>query len=208
VPQAEAIHRNLKKVYPHQALFPGSFEGKGVISRYPIRSAEQLYLYPSRPDLNVVIDMDGVRLGMVVAHPPPPQFGLRGFFFDLHAKTQISALIQKTIASPPAVLLGDFNTWEKTLTYAELLQSGLKDAFRKVGAGAGYTLPLRLGSWKRLQGINWIFRWMPLRPFLRVDYIWHTNAITALAAWLGEDAGSDHLPVLARLAIDVDSDLL
>jgi len=49
---------------------------------------------------------------------------------------------------------------------------------------------------------------MPMLPFLRVDYIWSTPDLTALAAWLGEDAGSDHLPVLARLAIDVDSDLL
>jgi vancomycin resistance protein VanJ len=34
----------------------------------------------------------------------------------------------------------------------------------------------------------------------RVDYIWHTPDLVALEAWVGADAGSDHLPVLARLA--------
>ncbi len=206
--QAEAISRKLDKVYPYQALFPGGFEGKGILSRFPIRSVEQLYLYSSRPDLKAVIEIDGVSLGMVVAHPPPPRLRIRGFHFDSQAKTQISTLIQKTLASPPAVLLGDLNTWEGTETYAELLGSGLKDAFRNAEVKAGYTLPVRLGPWKRLQAINRIFRRMPMMPFLRVDYIWYTQDLTALAAWLGEDAGSDHLPVLARLAIGGESELL
>lgn len=202
--QAEAISRTLDRFYPHQALFPGGFEGKGIISRYPICSVEQLFYYPSRPDLKGVIDINGALLGIVVAHPPPPQIRIRGIRFDPHAKAQISALIEKTIASSPTVLLGDLNTWQGTKTYSEFLGSGLKDAFRNVGEGAGYTLPLRMGQWKRLRGVNQILKRMPLVPLVRVDYIWYTKALTALGAWLGEDAGSDHLPVLARLAIDVD----
>ncbi|RPI83666.1 MAG: hypothetical protein EHM41_15380 [Chloroflexi bacterium] len=204
--QADAIRYKLNKVYPHQALFPGSFtvsfEGKGILSRYPIHSVEQLHLYPSRPDLKGIVEIDGLSLGVVVAHPPPPRPRIFGISFDPQTKTQISTLIKKAIASPAAVLLGDLNTSERTETYTELLEAGLKDAFRSAGVGAGHTLPVRLGPWRRFQVIHRMIRWMPLLPFIRVDYIWYTNALTALAAWLGEDAGSDHLPVLARLAFD------
>jgi endonuclease/exonuclease/phosphatase (EEP) superfamily protein YafD len=202
--QAQAINRDLRSLYPHQALFPGGFEGQGVISHYPICSVEQLHLYPSRPDLNCVVQIDGVSLGVVVAHPPPPRFRFLGVQFDSQARTQITTLISKAVARPPSVLLGDLNTYEGTDTYAELLAAGLKDAFRSAGNGAGHTLPVRLGLWKRLQRINRMIRWIPMLPFIRVDYIWYTDPLTPIAAWVGADAGSDHLPVLARLVIDVN----
>jgi vancomycin resistance protein VanJ len=34
----------------------------------------------------------------------------------------------------------------------------------------------------------------------RYDYIWHTAELQALDASVGSDGGSDHLPVVARLA--------
>ena len=46
---------------------------------------------------------------------------------------------------------------------------------------------------------------MRLPPVLRVDYIWHTAELTTLAAWVGGNAGSDHLPVLARMKLHGDS---
>jgi endonuclease/exonuclease/phosphatase family metal-dependent hydrolase len=42
---------------------------------------------------------------------------------------------------------------------------------------------------------------LPLRPVARVDYIFYTRGLHATAAWLGDDGGSDHLPVLARLEL-------
>jgi endonuclease/exonuclease/phosphatase (EEP) superfamily protein YafD len=33
----------------------------------------------------------------------------------------------------------------------------------------------------------------------RIDYIWYTGDFRAARAWVGPDAGSDHLPVLAKL---------
>ena len=203
--QAQAICQDLSSLYPYQALFPGGFEGQGVISRYPICSVEQLHLYPSRPDLYCVVLINGISLGVIVAHPPPPHLRILGIQFDSQTKTQISALIKKAVASPPAVLLGDLNTREWTDTYADILAAGLKDAYRSAGDGAGHTLPVRLGLWKRLQSINRMMRWIPLLPMIRVDYIWYTDSLTAITAWVGADAGSDHLPVLARLVIDGNS---
>jgi endonuclease/exonuclease/phosphatase (EEP) superfamily protein YafD len=33
----------------------------------------------------------------------------------------------------------------------------------------------------------------------RIDYVWHTDGLLALAAEVGAAGGSDHLPVLVRL---------
>ena len=52
-----------------------------------------------------------------------------------------------------------------------------------------------------IQWLNKLLRWIPLVPVARVDYIWYTNSIKSLACWVGEDAGSDHLPVLAKMEI-------
>jgi endonuclease/exonuclease/phosphatase (EEP) superfamily protein YafD len=46
-----------------------------------------------------------------------------------------------------------------------------------------------------------LISWLPLLPMLRVDYIWHTESLRALQAWVGADAGSDHLPVLAKFSM-------
>jgi vancomycin resistance protein VanJ len=200
--QAEAIHQELDKLYPHQAIFPGGFEGQGIISRFPLRSVEQLHLYPSRPDLTCVVGMDGVSLGVVVAHPPPPRLHMRGIQFDTQTKSQISALVKAAVDHPTAVLMGDLNFCEWEKTYAELEEAGLIDAFRSAGDSVGYTLPVRLGLWKRLKWVNRLLRWIPLWPVIRIDYIWHTGTLTTVAAWVGGDAGSDHLPVLARLVVD------
>jgi endonuclease/exonuclease/phosphatase (EEP) superfamily protein YafD len=43
-------------------------------------------------------------------------------------------------------------------------------------------------------------------PLLRVDYIWYTEPIHCLNSWVGEDTGSDHLPVLATLGMDLLAD--
>jgi len=204
VRQAEAIREELARDYTHQALYPGGFEGQGILSRYPLRSIEQLHLYPSRPDLKGTVYIQEIPLTVIVAHPPPPHFRFPGFQFDPQARAQISTLIETALACSPAILLGDLNAWETTQTYADLIAAGLKDAFQHGGDGRGHTLPVRLGPWKRWKRINRLLRWIPMLPFLRVDYIWHTEALTTTAAWVGKDAGSDHLPVLARLEIEVE----
>ena len=54
----------------------------------------------------------------------------------------------------------------------------------------------RVGQTPRFQhGLHRV----PLTPVARVDYIWCTPEIRVEAAWVGADAGSDHLPVFARL---------
>jgi vancomycin resistance protein VanJ len=199
--QAEAIARELSKIYPYQVLFPSGFAGKGLLSRYPVLESEQLWLYPSRPDLRVDVDVDGVRLSVLVAHPPPPRLERSGVRFDAATLHQLDALARVAGKCAPAVLLGDMNMTRRNAVYARFVKSGLADAFAVAGAGRGWTLPRRLGHGARF---NHGLHGLPLRPVARVDYIWYTSALQAEAAWVGPDAGSDHLPVLARLALSRD----
>ena len=103
-------------------------------------------------------------------------------------------------ADPPAVLLGDLNLTARHPVYARLRGAGLRDAFRDAGRGRGATLPMRPGHSGRLRR-GWRGPRPGPVPLLRVDYVWHTPDLGALDCWVGPDAGSDHLPVLARLAL-------
>jgi vancomycin resistance protein VanJ len=196
--QAEAIARELSDVYPYQVLSPTGFSGKGLLSRYPVVASEQLSLHPARPDLRASVDVQGARLSFLVAHPPPPRLHRAGIGFDPAALHQLEALAGLTVQHAPAVLLGDLNMTRRNPVYARFAAVGLADAFAVAGAGRGWTLPRRLGQASRFDhGLHGL----PLRPVARVDYIWYTPGLHAEAAWVGPDGGSDHLPVLARLAL-------
>ncbi|MEJ7839864.1 MAG: hypothetical protein WKF81_13710 [Thermomicrobiales bacterium] len=82
--------------------------------------------------------------------------------------------------------------------YRWLTSLGLIDSYRLVGSGAGRTFPQRLCL---NRSVNNRLTWIRLRPLARLDYIWHTPELRSIEAWIGEDAGSDHLPVLARLLL-------
>jgi endonuclease/exonuclease/phosphatase (EEP) superfamily protein YafD len=159
---------------------------------------EQLSLYPARPDLRVVVEFGGVPLSVVVAHPPPPRLiGIR-VGFDPAALAQLDALASIALERGPGILLGDFNMTRRHPVYARFIAAGLIDAFAVAGTGRGWTLPRRLGHAKRFKHH---LHGLPLVPVARVDYVWFTRHLQAEAAWVGGDAGSDHLPVLARLAL-------
>ncbi len=200
--QAEALQAALRDIYPYQVVFPGGFAGKAVFSRYPVLNAQQLQLSTVRPDLMASVKLGNRTLTLIVAHPPPPLLSWRGFYFDPQTWGQIQALARLARENRPAVLLGDFNLVDQSSEYAYLRAAGLQDAFAASRGKPGYTLPKRIGPWKRLIWLNRMLRWLPLPPVARVDYIFHTSEISSLDARVGEDLGSDHLPVLAKLRLN------
>src|SRR5579871_3973615 len=109
----------------------------------------------------------------------------------------LERLAALAVERPPSLLLGDFNMTRRSRVYADYRALGLMDAFAEVGVGRGWTLPRRIGNAHIKHGLHRV----PLRPVARVDYIWYTRGLQAEAAWVGSDAGSDHLPVLARLSL-------
>ena len=200
--QAAALINELQDDFPHQVMYPGGFAGKAVLSKFPIIDSAQLHLSTVRPDLQSRIDIEGTEINFIVAHPPPPRPHWRGLKFDRQTWQQINSLANLAVDNPPAILLGDFNLADWWGEYAFMLSMGLKDAFNECGMERGHTLPKRIGPWKRLLALNRLLSSLPLQPMLRVDYIWLTDPLQCHRAWVGQDTGSDHLPVLATVELE------
>ena len=181
--QADALGEAVADLYPYQVLWPAGIPGKGLLSKFPITHAEQVEIHPRRPDLVTSLSVAGETLKVIVAHPPPPRYHPRqGIIYTEHGGKQFAHLIAIASSGNPTVLLGDFNMREKNRAYSQLVDAGLTDGFRHVGA-QGFTFPTRRGR-------------VRLRPILRLDYIWHSRHLTAIDARIGGDAGSDLLPLL------------
>jgi vancomycin resistance protein VanJ len=185
-PQANALRESLIERYPYQILYGEGIRGKGILSRYPILHSERLLFYPRRPDLLARLDVEGQTLCVIVAHPPPPRLQRRGLYFTRRTVRQLIRLAHLAVTDEPTVLMGDFNMSARHSHYGALIRSGLVDAFREAGQGTGYTIPRRAGQ-------------IYMIPIARIDYIFHSKHLKADRAWIGPDAGSDHLPVLAQL---------
>lgn len=80
----------------------------------------------------------------------------------------------------PHLVVGDFNTAPESRNFREAW-GGWQNAFSKAGRGFGGT---RLNGWIRV----------------RIDHILANDDWRILEARVGEDVGSDHLPVMARVA--------
>lgn len=194
--QGAAIAELLAGDYPHQALHPTGIPGKGLLSRFPLTQCELREWHPGRPDLQAVIAAPAGDLTVIVAHPPPPRFGPNRARQSALTNEQIARIAAVATGGQPAVLLTDFNRVGWQAAYRQLRGAGLIDAFGAAGRGLGFTLPTRVS--------HLAYRGHPLGevslpPLLRVDYVWHTAHFRTLQSWIGGNAGSDHLPVLAEL---------
>lgn len=194
--QGAAIADLLGEAYPHQVLHPTGIPGKGIISRFGLHETRMLDLHPGRPDLQAVVDAPDGEMTVIVAHPPPPRFGRNRMQQTALTNEQISNIVAATLSGNPAVLLTDFNRTGWQAAYRQLRASGLIDAFGTAGRGLGLTLPTRLAN---LAYRGHPLGEIPIPPLLRVDYVWHTAHFRAVDSWIGPNAGSDHLPVLAEL---------
>lgn len=195
--QGEAIAELLRDAYPYQVLHPSGIPGKGILSRYPVVESALLDAHPGRPDLQARIAAPDGELTVIVAHPPPPRLGRTRAISTALTNEQIARITAAATAGHPTILLTDFNRVGWQAAYRQLRDSGLIDAFGAAGRGPGFTLPTRLSH---LAYRGHPLGGMPLPPLLRVDYVWHTAHFRTLHAWIGDHAGSDHLPVLAELA--------
>jgi endonuclease/exonuclease/phosphatase (EEP) superfamily protein YafD len=196
---AAALAVDLKDAYPYQVLHGLGIPGKGLLSRYPILTSDLLEFNPGRPDLRAVVDLGGTTVTVIVAHPPPPRLTRTGLGQRPGTAGQVEGLLATVAATEgPLLLLGDFNVTTMHDLYRRLERADLTDVFRAVGRGFGFTSPAVLA---RLDEHGIPIRRVPFKPVLRIDYVWTSRHWQPLAAWVGPSAGSDHLPVLARLAL-------
>ncbi len=96
------------------------------------------------------------------------------------------AAVREVIGVPDesVVLTGDLNARPDTPEIGAITQD-LVDAWAEVGVGDGYTLSAE-------------------NPYARIDYVMHSGDVVARAAAVLSTDGSDHLPVVADLALPGD----
>ena len=193
----------LYDVYAHEEHIEGSVR---IFSRYEIISKELLVIEesPGHLVLRLVLNQQGHDIAVYATHFVLPQRAFKhlplptpnyGLYFALHydeirrntmIRTLLDILREETL---PYILAGDFNTSDTSLIYHEI-EAVMIDSFREAGAGAGRTWPIA-----EVVGLPRV-----IRPFIRIDYIWHSPQLRAVQASVGtEPIGSDHLPVTAIL---------
>jgi endonuclease/exonuclease/phosphatase (EEP) superfamily protein YafD len=98
----------------------------------------------------------------------------------------------------PVVLMGDFNMEPFGRDY-DRVSSQLTDAWAQVGEGPGFTYP----DYRYPQAqVNARFSTRLPAPIIRIDYIFYSAGLEAVAAQVWPDSGgSDHRPVYAVLQV-------
>jgi vancomycin resistance protein VanJ len=200
---AVALLRLLADQYPHRALQPyPSPSGAGVFSRHPLRDAEafRLGVAGGHWSQRMVVEAPSGPLTLFNVHTRIPRLcwerrcGLAGVLPTFSAERcredvrRLARLLDEV--DGPLLVMGDFNMTEYSAHY-RLVRARLTDAYRAVGWGFGHTFP-RLGSFPHGLPVPW--------PMVRLDYVWHSAHFRPLSARLGRAGGSDHHPVIVRLA--------
>jgi endonuclease/exonuclease/phosphatase family metal-dependent hydrolase len=187
---ADALKENLLEEYPHRILFGKYFDGKGLLSRYPIEKHEFFTLLTPRPYIEAQVTVNHQALNLFVVHAPAPnyrQLEVR----SAYCEPEIRLLIQRGgHFAQPTIYMGDFNFVAPSATYRLMTSAGLVDTFRAAGNGNGFTFPTR-------------FQYLPIKLplMLRIDYIWATTHFRVLSSHVAPGYGSDHLPVISELEL-------
>ena len=200
--QAARILPAMAETYPYSVAFGDSYEGRGLLSRYPITSSTSIDLVPGRPDVIARIDLGPTNLTIIIGHPRPQVMRRGRVRFAMGSLRQLVLLASVALDSPPAVLLGDFNMSPRHPGYTRYLRMGLVDAFDVAGSGRGWTFPIRM-KMRPPRNEPQRVRLVTTPPIKRFDYIWTTPDLGVASASIGPDTGSDHATVLATLLVPV-----
>ncbi|MAS37178.1 MAG: hypothetical protein CL610_24470 [Anaerolineaceae bacterium] len=201
--ESTQIFDALSDLYPHTV----DLEGTTVIalSRYPVVEQALVDLGSWYVD-RFVLAIDGAPVAVYNVHMHMPLLNEPRFPFtvnngmvqlalqydETHRNQLIRRLLDLLAAEPlPYIVAGDFNTGDNTPIYGEMAAL-LHDSYREAGIGLGNTWPASIGD-------DEVPAMIP--PMLRIDYVWHSADLRAVAAAVGPDLSSDHLPVITTLAV-------
>jgi endonuclease/exonuclease/phosphatase (EEP) superfamily protein YafD len=191
---AASIVKHLEAEYPYntfQLLETGL--STGLLSKFPIESAEQFDLPPLDLALHTRVQVEEAEVHIFVVHLSPNNF------FD-HPTAEFVRLVKERYGrreeetvqlrqmiqnlDGPVLLMCDCNMTDTSEAYARL-DTVLDDSYSEAGWGMGHTLhPPQLPF-----------------PIQRIDYVWHSEEFEAKYAYVGQDGGSDHLPIVAKLKL-------
>lgn len=186
---AATLEKSLLSEYPHRVLFGKKFEGKGLLSRYPVEKHRLFSSVIARRHIEAVLNIGDRKIIAYIVHAPAPNFR-RMEFRSPYSMPEIERLLALVQADIPTIALGDFNLLDRGDVYRLISKAGLIDTFRAVGKGSGLTFPTR-------------FQYLPipLPRLVRIDYIWVTEQFAPLSSVMGRGYGSDHLPVISVVTL-------
>jgi endonuclease/exonuclease/phosphatase (EEP) superfamily protein YafD len=157
---------------------PDDYYGMHVFSHEPL-DADVRFLVPNDVP-SVVGELSDRGVQFVALHPRPPHLGETAELRDRQLQRAASIV---TATDRPAFVLGDLNAvpWERVFERFED-DAGLVDPHETLGWHASFRSAGGLLAW-------------PL------DHVLHTRHLAMSTYALGDDVGSDHLPVRAELCL-------
>jgi vancomycin resistance protein VanJ len=206
-PAADYFASAFASEYPYQAFHPKSYDGQGLMSRYPIVADEfwqDTSLFFPLGNQESLLAINGQMLTVINVHPVHP--GLNRTWYDSapHAgevETILARANQAQAKGQLVIMLGDWNMTDQSTAYSRVI-SQYQDVFAQVGAGMGYTFPDWSTYGSRDRGIQTMLS--VLGPFLRLDYVFCSAWVLPLSAHAYTTAaGSDHRPLLAEVALPI-----
>jgi endonuclease/exonuclease/phosphatase (EEP) superfamily protein YafD len=171
----------VRELLPFRALTPRpGHSGVGIYARLPLAGDGRLD-GTNLACRQVEAGLDGRQVGIVAVHAYPPRPGSTGLWRgDLEAFRAVAAGQAR-----PLVVVGDFNATADHAGFRALLGAHLRDAHQARGRGLVRTWPA-LG---------------PLPPLLHLDHVLVSDDLAVLAVHERTVPGSDHLAVVADLAL-------
>lgn len=168
----------LHEEYPHHILFPyhRGF-GIGLYSKLPLIESKIDILSGGIPFIETHIEVEDKNIHLFLIHALPP-FNEEMFEARNNSLVQIASLLD----SRPTIIMGDFNL----TPWSEYYQTFVRDS----------GLVSTRDMWDGLQ-----HSWSSWGLYLPIDHIFLSRNIRVLNQYTGEDVGSDHLPIIAELAI-------
>lgn len=190
--------------YPHHCWVPylPTDMGLAIVSRYPFAVTgfwQDVGLEPYA--LRIALALPGGPLDVYCIHfiSPNHQIRQRGPTVLLHIREQQILTILGEIArrDQPALIAGDWNSTEGADSYRWTSRQ-LTDGWLEGGNAPGWSWPRTLKAEQP----------RPAAPLLRLDYLFHTGCsrtpairVESMQTITDPRIGSDHCPLLARVAI-------
>ena len=175
----ERALRGLEERYPNQVCEP-RFDNFGIaiLSRMPLKEAEVLEPSQCTPMIRAVIECGGRPITLFGVHPLPPM-GEALFHSRNVQLLKISELARKE--HNPVIVAGDLNVAPWSPYFRWLLEDG--------------------GLLETRRALDWTGSYPTRWPIgrARIDHILVSAQLGAAESALGEDIGSDHLPVSATV---------
>lgn len=176
-----ARNLGLGETFPYRVMRPRSDPfGLALLSRHPIAAHQIVGDAHGVQRIEAKLNWRGNVVTVVAFHPMPPLTPA-----DHIRRNEDLAILASRLTDVPTVILGDFNATPWSSAFAAPTRAG----FRLAG---GYS-PTWPAAWGGHMG-------------LPIDNVLLSRHWTATKRETGLDVGSDHLPVLARIALDLHDD--